>query len=60
MFFIVCVARPVGKVELEREEKARAARGQERGRLRAKRVSGEDHPREWDEVRAEAHRNHID
>eukprot|EP00974_Lingulodinium_polyedra_P074601 7229597-Lingulodinium_polyedra.AAC.1 len=38
MPFIVCVARPVGKAELEREEKARAARGQERDRLRVKRA----------------------
>eukprot|EP00974_Lingulodinium_polyedra_P046342 4440107-Lingulodinium_polyedra.AAC.1 len=47
--FIACVARPVGKAELEREEKARAARDQEWERLRAKHVWDEAHPREWED-----------
>ena len=33
---------------------AREAMQQDRGRLRTSSVSGEDYPREWDEVRVEA------
>eukprot|EP00974_Lingulodinium_polyedra_P113031 10941312-Lingulodinium_polyedra.AAC.1 len=44
MPFVACVARPVGKAELEREEKARAALDHEWERLRSKRVWGEEDP----------------
>eukprot|EP00974_Lingulodinium_polyedra_P086872 8420246-Lingulodinium_polyedra.AAC.1 len=54
MPFVACAARPVGKAELEREEKARAARDHEWARFRSKHAWDEEHPREWDEVRAEA------
>eukprot|EP00974_Lingulodinium_polyedra_P011819 1140798-Lingulodinium_polyedra.AAC.1 len=52
--YVACVARPVGKAELEREEKAREARDKEWARLREKYVWDEEHPREWEDVRAKA------
>eukprot|EP00974_Lingulodinium_polyedra_P069742 6750335-Lingulodinium_polyedra.AAC.1 len=52
--YVACVARPVGKAELEREEKAREARDKEWARLREKYVWDEENPREWEDVRAEA------
>ena len=54
------VARPVGKHELNREPLARASVDKEWKRLRDKHVWDEDHPREWDDVRAEAKRKGID
>eukprot|EP00974_Lingulodinium_polyedra_P028532 2749733-Lingulodinium_polyedra.AAC.1 len=48
MLSVACVARPVGKAELEREEKARAARGHEWARFRSKHVWDAENPREWD------------
>eukprot|EP00974_Lingulodinium_polyedra_P000946 88431-Lingulodinium_polyedra.AAC.1 len=49
-----CVARPVGKAELERGPAARAARDKEWIRLRGKYVWGEANPSEWRDVCAEA------
>eukprot|EP00974_Lingulodinium_polyedra_P128651 11206983-Lingulodinium_polyedra.AAC.1 len=42
---LACVARPVGKAELEREPAARAARDKEWDRLRDKCVWDEANPR---------------
>eukprot|EP00974_Lingulodinium_polyedra_P072202 6988575-Lingulodinium_polyedra.AAC.1 len=44
MPFMACVARPAGKAELEREEKARAARDHEWERLLSKHVWDEEDP----------------
>eukprot|EP00974_Lingulodinium_polyedra_P064652 6245330-Lingulodinium_polyedra.AAC.1 len=60
MPFMACVARPVGKAELAREEKAQAARDHEWERLRSKHVWDEEDPREWDDIRAEAQRSGSD
>eukprot|EP00974_Lingulodinium_polyedra_P126282 11197706-Lingulodinium_polyedra.AAC.1 len=49
MLSMACVARPVGKAELEREEQARAARDHAWERLRSKRVWDEAKQREWDD-----------
>ncbi|MFM7988774.1 MAG: hypothetical protein ACKPKO_56615, partial [Candidatus Fonsibacter sp.] len=46
----LCVARPVGKHEIERTPAAKMAMKKEWGRLRSKHVWDEDHPRDWDEV----------
>eukprot|EP00974_Lingulodinium_polyedra_P039630 3802142-Lingulodinium_polyedra.AAC.1 len=58
--FSACVARPVGKAELEREPEAQKARDKEWQRLRDKDVWDEDHPREWDDIRAEAKASGVD
>ena len=55
----LCVARPVGKAEIEKTPAAKAATKKEWDRLRSKYVWDEDHPREWDDVRAEARRGGV-
>ncbi|MFM7978150.1 MAG: reverse transcriptase domain-containing protein, partial [Candidatus Fonsibacter sp.] len=52
----LCVARPVGKHEIERTPVAKLAMKKEWDRLRSKHVWDEDHPRDWDEVRSDARR----
>ncbi|MFM7979370.1 MAG: hypothetical protein ACKPKO_08655, partial [Candidatus Fonsibacter sp.] len=52
----LCVARPVGKHEIERTPAAKLAMKKELDRLRSKHVWDEDHPRDWDEVRFDARR----
>jgi hypothetical protein len=52
----LCVARPVGKAEIDRTPAAKASMKKEWDRLRSKMVWDEQHPREWDEVRSEAKR----
>ena len=52
----LCVARPVGKVEVDRAPAAKASMQKEWDRLRSKFVWDKHHPREWDEVRSEAER----
>ena len=52
----LCVARPVGKAEIERTPAAKEAMKKEWDRLRLKYVWDEAHPREWDDVRLEARR----
>eukprot|EP00974_Lingulodinium_polyedra_P068235 6606624-Lingulodinium_polyedra.AAC.1 len=60
MPFVACAARPVGKAELEWEEKARAARDHEWARFRSKRVRDDNNPCDWGEVRAEAQQSGSD
>ena len=50
----LCVARPVGKAAIDKTPAAKEAMRKEWDRLRSKYVWDEDHPREWDGVRAEA------
>ena len=52
--FSACVARPVGKKELNASPKALEAMQKEWDRLRDKSVWNETEPREWDEVRKAA------
>ncbi|MFM7980131.1 MAG: hypothetical protein ACKPKO_12525, partial [Candidatus Fonsibacter sp.] len=52
----LCVARPVGKHEIERTPAAKLAMQKEWDRLRSKNVWDENHPRDWDEVRSDARR----
>ncbi|MFM7980148.1 MAG: hypothetical protein ACKPKO_12610, partial [Candidatus Fonsibacter sp.] len=52
----ICVARPVGKSEIERTPAAKQAMQKEWDRLRSKNVWDEDNPRDWDDVRSEARR----
>ena len=52
----LCVARLVGKAEIEKTPAAMEAVKKEWDRLRSKYVWDEDHPREWDDVRVEARR----
>ena len=51
--FNACVARSVGKAELDKDKSAQAAMKKEWDRLRAKKVWDECEPREWDDVRRE-------
>ena len=51
-----CVARPVGKAEIDRIPAAKASMQKEWDRLRSKFVWDEQNPREWDDVRSEAKR----
>ena len=55
----LCVARPVGKHEIERTPAAKLAMKKEWDRLRSKNVWDEDHPRDWDEVRSDARRGGV-
>ena len=55
----LCVARPVGKAEIDRTPAAKASMKKEWDRLRSKMVWDEQHPREWDEVRSEAKRGGV-
>ena len=50
----LCVARLVGKAEIDRTPAAKALVQKEWDRLRSKAVWDAQHPREWDEVRSEA------
>lgn len=52
----LCVARFVGKVEIDKAPVAKAAMEKELDRLRSNNVLDEDHPRERDDVRVEARR----
>ena len=52
----LCVARPVGKADIEKTPAAKEAMKKEWDRLRSRYVWDEDHPREWDDVRVEARR----
>ena len=52
----LCVARLVGETEIEQTPAAKEAMRKEWNRLRSKYVWDEAHPREWDDVRAEARR----
>ena len=49
-----CVARPVGKREVQANQKAQESLDVERCRLSEKGVWDEAHPREWNDVRREA------
>ena len=55
----LCVARPVGRAEIEKTPAAKAAMQKEWDRLRSKYVWDEDHPRDWDDVKAEARRGEL-
>ncbi|MFM7981987.1 MAG: hypothetical protein ACKPKO_21980, partial [Candidatus Fonsibacter sp.] len=50
----LCVARLVGKNEIERSPAAKLAMQKEWDCLRSKNVWDENHPRDWDEVRSDA------
>ena len=50
----LCVARLVGKAEIEQTPAAKEAMRKEWDRWRSQYVWDEDHPRDWDDVRAEA------
>ena len=52
----LCVARSVGKAEIEITIAAKEAMQKEWDRLRSKYVWDEENPREWGDVRAEARR----
>ena len=46
----LCVARPVGRAEIDRTLAVKKAMQKEWDRLRSKYVLDEDHPRQWDVV----------
>ena len=55
----LCVARLVGETEIEKTPAAKEAMRKAWNRLRSKYVWDEAHPREWDDVRAEARRGGV-
>ena len=50
----LCVAHTVGKADIDRTPVAKASMQKEWDRLRSKSVWDEEHPREFDDVRADA------
>ena len=55
----LCVARPVGKAAIETTPAAKDVMQNALDRLRSKDGWDDAHPREWDEVRAEAQKSGV-